>query len=70
MQCDKKVVLLSGFYLEILLWRGSERVEDDFITIYADAFNQPLPLAETFLGAGGGELKHLGKKLPPASPSR
>ena len=29
-------------------------MEDDFITIYADVFNQPLPLADTFFGGGGG----------------
>ena len=37
-------------------------MEDDFITIYADAFNQPLPLAETFRGEAqsfGGEASPL-----------
>ena len=38
-------------------------VEDDFIMIYTDVFNQPLPLAETFFGGGGAQ------SFPPASPS-
>ena len=38
-------------------------MEDDFITIYADVFNQPLSLAETV-----GGLNHLGEKLTPCLP--
>ena len=54
----------SGFYLELLFWRRSESVEDNFITIYADAFNQPLPLAETF----GGKAQSFGGEASPLPP--
>ena len=42
-------------------------MEDYFIMIYTDVFNQALPLAET-LGGGGGGVNHLGEKLPPCLP--
>ena len=48
------MTLLSGFYLELLFWRESERVEDNFIMIYTDVFNQALPLGKTFGWGGGG----------------
>ena len=61
---DVREPLQAGFYLELLFWRGSVRVEDDFITIYADAFNQPLPLAETF----GGQAQSFGGEASPLPP--
>ena len=39
-------------------------MEDDFITIFADAFNKPLPLAETF----GGEAQSFGGEASPLPP--
>ena len=56
--------------IELLFWRGSERVEDYFIMIYTDVFNQTLPLAETLGEGGGGSSIIWGRSLPPASPSR